>query len=108
MRDTCLGGLAALAVAGWLGATALPARAAAPPPKRGEWITYDEGGAKALIRELKQSNDEVVLRMALDTLARLGPTARPAVPAIVELLKRSRGKIQLDAALALLDLNTET
>jgi hypothetical protein len=45
--------------------------------------------------------------MALDTLARMGAQAKPAVPAIVETLRRTEGRVRIEAARTLIDPNAE-
>src|SRR4051794_28351286 len=70
----------------------------AKPAKKAEWVTYDAAGVKVLTRYLQEEKDETVLRMALDTLARLGPTSQPAIPAIAGKLNHPRWEIKLEAA----------
>jgi HEAT repeat protein len=74
----------------------------------GEWVTYDEAGVKVLIAYLRHEKEELVLRMSLDTLARMGAKAKAAVPAIVETLKHPDWRIKLEAARTLFDVGAET
>jgi hypothetical protein len=47
----------------------------APPAKEAEWVTFDDAGIKVLVGYLKEEKREIVLLMALDTLARMGAQA---------------------------------
>jgi HEAT repeat protein len=85
-----------------------PPKQPAGPKKEGEWVTYDEAGVKVLIRYLKEEKESIVLRVSLDTLSRLGTKAKPAVPAIVEMLKHPEWSIKLEAARTLIDIDAET
>jgi HEAT repeat protein len=109
MRGTWLilaSGFFALAPASWAQESAWRP---AGPKNDAEWVTYDDAGVKVLIRYLrKQGQEAMVLHLSLDTLARLGAKAKPAIPAIVETLKNPDWGIKLQAARTLLDLNAET
>jgi HEAT repeat protein len=80
----------------------------AAPGKDFEWVTPDDAGVKVLIRYLQKEQEPVVLIATLDSLARMGARAKPALPAIVETLKRSEGQVRIEAARTLLDLGSET
>jgi HEAT repeat protein len=78
------------------------------PTREPEWVTYDEAGVKVMIRYLKKERKEIVLVMCLDTLARMGAKAKPAVPAILETLEHPAWWVKVAAARALIDLGAET
>ena len=84
-----------------------PPRKTAPLTKEPGWVTYDDAGLKVLIRYLKEK-EEIVLRMSLDTLARMGTKANPAASVIVEMLKHPDWQIKMEATRTLFDIDSET
>src|SRR5262245_60742384 len=102
--------ISAALVLGFLHTTSAqgPAKKPDAPAKEPEWVTYDEKGVNLLIRYLKEGEEPIVLFMAMDTLARMGPKAKPAVPALIETVKHPNGRIRIEAARTLIDLDAET
>jgi HEAT repeat protein len=61
---------------------------------------YADGAQVATLIDDLRSKDNKVRRKAIDTLARLGPAAKPAVPALTEILKDRHSSFRLKVAIS--------